>query len=144
MNFEVRARLGGGAIWTGAQFKWKRNLTVTIAATATDPDGTVANVQFRDGTTLLGTDTTAPYFVCLEKRDDWNPHAHRPRNAQQRRCRDERARRHHRRILKGATAVDVSRPCATVGLVTVRHHAAPEMPPGESYARSDDARVKPP
>ena len=35
--------------------------TVTINATAADADGTVANVQFFSGTTLLGTDTTSPY-----------------------------------------------------------------------------------
>ena len=38
--------------------------TITISATGTDPDGTVANVEFRDGSTMLGTpDTTAPYSV---------------------------------------------------------------------------------
>jgi hypothetical protein len=43
----------------GAVFPWKP--TITINATASDPDGTVASVAFYDGTTLLGTDTTAPY-----------------------------------------------------------------------------------
>ena len=32
-----------------------------IAATASDPDGTVARVEFFNGATKLGEDTTAPY-----------------------------------------------------------------------------------
>ena len=35
--------------------------TIAIAADATDADGTVAKVEFYQGTTLLGTDFTAPY-----------------------------------------------------------------------------------
>ncbi|MDP9846929.1 glycoside hydrolase family 48 protein [Streptosporangium lutulentum] len=35
--------------------------TVAIAANAADGDGTVAKVDFLNGTTLLGSDTTAPY-----------------------------------------------------------------------------------
>lgn len=35
--------------------------TVNLAATAADSDGTVSKVDFYNGTTLLGTDTTAPY-----------------------------------------------------------------------------------
>ena len=35
--------------------------TINLAATASDSDGTVAKVDFFAGTTLLGTDTTAPY-----------------------------------------------------------------------------------
>jgi regulation of enolase protein 1 (concanavalin A-like superfamily)/uncharacterized protein (DUF2141 family) len=35
--------------------------TIAIAASAADPDGTVAKVEFYNGTTLLGTDTTSPY-----------------------------------------------------------------------------------
>ncbi len=34
---------------------------ITITATATDSDGTIARVEFYDGTTKLGEDTTAPY-----------------------------------------------------------------------------------
>lgn len=34
---------------------------ITLTATASDPDGTVASVAFYDGTTLLSTDATAPY-----------------------------------------------------------------------------------
>jgi len=43
----------------GAIFAWKP--TISISATASDPDGSVTKVEFRDGTTLLGQDTTAPY-----------------------------------------------------------------------------------
>jgi Domain of unknown function (DUF1929)/Bacterial Ig domain len=43
----------------GAAFAWKP--TITVTATASDPDGQVTRVEFRDGTTLLGQDTTAPY-----------------------------------------------------------------------------------
>ncbi|MCI0339069.1 MAG: Ig-like domain-containing protein [Acidobacteria bacterium] len=35
--------------------------TVTITADASDSDGTITKVDFYQGTTLLGTDTTAPY-----------------------------------------------------------------------------------
>ena len=35
--------------------------SITLNATAADADGTVANVKFYRGTTLLGTDTTSPY-----------------------------------------------------------------------------------
>lgn len=35
--------------------------SVTINANATDADGTVSNVQFYNGTTLLGSDATSPY-----------------------------------------------------------------------------------
>ena len=43
----------------GATFPWKP--TITVTATASDPDGSVTKVEFRDGTTVLGQDTTAPY-----------------------------------------------------------------------------------
>jgi Galactose oxidase-like, Early set domain/Bacterial Ig domain len=43
----------------GAIFAWKP--TITVAATASDPDGNVTKVEFRDGATLLGQDTSAPY-----------------------------------------------------------------------------------
>ncbi|MDQ3148304.1 MAG: Ig-like domain-containing protein [Chloroflexota bacterium] len=35
--------------------------TITLTASATDPDGTVARVDFYAGATLLGSDATAPY-----------------------------------------------------------------------------------
>jgi hypothetical protein len=35
--------------------------SVTIAATASDTDGTVTSVEFYQGTTLVGSDTTSPY-----------------------------------------------------------------------------------
>jgi len=37
--------------------------TVTVSATAGDTDGTVSRVQFYDGSTLIGTDTTSPYSM---------------------------------------------------------------------------------
>ena len=49
----IAAPAAGTAITQGA--------TVAITATASDSDGTVARVEFYDGATLLGTDTTAPY-----------------------------------------------------------------------------------
>lgn len=39
----------------------------TLSATATDTDGTVSKVEFFDGTTLIGTDTTSPYSLT------WTP-----------------------------------------------------------------------
>jgi hypothetical protein len=35
--------------------------SITLTANATDPNGTVAKVEFYNGTTLIATDTTAPY-----------------------------------------------------------------------------------
>jgi Domain of unknown function (DUF1929)/Bacterial Ig domain len=43
----------------GAIFPWKP--TITITATASDSDGNITKVEFRDGTTVLGEDTSAPY-----------------------------------------------------------------------------------
>jgi regulation of enolase protein 1 (concanavalin A-like superfamily) len=37
--------------------------TVTLSANASDPDGTVARVEFFSGATLIGTDTTSPYSI---------------------------------------------------------------------------------
>jgi len=37
--------------------------SVTLRATASDTDGTVSRVEFYNGTTLLGSDTTSPYEV---------------------------------------------------------------------------------
>ena len=44
---------------TGTAFVAPGNITIT--ASATDADGTVSNVQFYNGTTLLGSDASAPY-----------------------------------------------------------------------------------
>ncbi len=38
---------------------------ITLTATAVDSDGTVSKIDFYDGTTLLGTDTTSPYSLAL-------------------------------------------------------------------------------
>ncbi|HLP01541.1 MAG TPA: Ig-like domain-containing protein, partial [Opitutaceae bacterium] len=46
----------GGASFTAGT-------TIVIDATAADADGTVTSVAFYRGTTLIGTDTTAPYSV---------------------------------------------------------------------------------
>jgi len=35
--------------------------TITITASASDPEGQLARVEFYNGSTLLGSDTTAPY-----------------------------------------------------------------------------------
>jgi hypothetical protein len=43
----------------GSVFGWKP--TITITASASDPDGSVTKVEFLDGTKLLGQDTSAPY-----------------------------------------------------------------------------------
>jgi RHS repeat-associated protein len=47
-----------GASYTGPA-------AITLSATAADSDGTVAKVEFYNGTTLLGTSTTAPYTLAL-------------------------------------------------------------------------------
>ncbi len=43
----------------GAQFD--APATITLSASASDPGGAVQQVQFFNGTTLIGTDTTSPY-----------------------------------------------------------------------------------
>jgi hypothetical protein len=43
----------------GSVFAWKP--TIVVTATASDADGNVTKVEFRDGTTVLGQDTSAPY-----------------------------------------------------------------------------------
>jgi hypothetical protein len=43
------------------------NTAVTVSATAADTDGTVSKVDFYAGTTLIGTDNTAPYSIS------WTP-----------------------------------------------------------------------
>jgi chitinase len=45
----------------GTSFRW--NDQITISATASDADGSIARVEFyrSDGITLLGSDTSAPY-----------------------------------------------------------------------------------
>jgi hypothetical protein len=45
----------------GAVFAWKP--TITITASASDPDGQVTRVEFLDGATVLGQDTSAPYAL---------------------------------------------------------------------------------
>jgi regulation of enolase protein 1 (concanavalin A-like superfamily) len=47
----------------GAQFY--QPATIALAATASDSGGTIQQVQFFNGTTLLGTDTTSPYGVTV-------------------------------------------------------------------------------
>ncbi|HVL18419.1 MAG TPA: Ig-like domain-containing protein, partial [Gemmatimonadales bacterium] len=44
---------------SGASFRARSN--ITIAASAQDSDGSIAQVTFLNGTTVLGTDATAPY-----------------------------------------------------------------------------------
>ncbi|HXW04604.1 MAG TPA: Ig-like domain-containing protein [Vicinamibacterales bacterium] len=43
--------------------KFTAPATITVAASASDADGTVSRVDFYQGTTLIGSDTTAPYGV---------------------------------------------------------------------------------
>ena len=45
--------------------------SIALAASASDSDGTVARVDFYNGTTLIGTATAAPYAVDLEQRPGW-------------------------------------------------------------------------
>ncbi len=49
---------GSGATFTAGA-------TITLTASASDSDGTIASVGFYAGTTLLGTSTAAPYSVAL-------------------------------------------------------------------------------
>jgi hypothetical protein len=46
-------------------------------------------VEFRDGTTVVGQDTIAPYSFTRKNVAGGNPRAHRARDRQRRRCDDE-------------------------------------------------------
>ena len=52
---------------TGTPATGTTGTAITLAATATDSDGSVAKVEFFDGSTLLGTDTSSPYTLA------WTP-----------------------------------------------------------------------
>src|SRR6185295_17085544 len=45
----------------GATFVQGQN--ITVSASASDSDGSVTSVQFFDGATPIGTDTTSPYSI---------------------------------------------------------------------------------
>src|SRR5688572_5343852 len=47
----------------GANADFASGTSITIAANATDNDGSIARVDFYAGSTLLGRDTTAPYAM---------------------------------------------------------------------------------
>ncbi|MGC4074816.1 MAG: Ig-like domain-containing protein [Nibricoccus sp.] len=55
---ELTAPAAGSAIAQSA-------VPLVLSATASDTDGTIAKVEFFDGTTLLGSDTTAPYSISV-------------------------------------------------------------------------------
>jgi predicted phage tail protein len=65
-NFSARPTTGNGAPLVtltgpanGATFT--APATINLTATASDPENQLARVEFFSGTTLVGTDTTAPY-----------------------------------------------------------------------------------
>ncbi|MCW1921481.1 Ig-like domain-containing protein [Luteolibacter arcticus] len=74
MTTPVRSFTAEGAVFppavaltgpaNGSHFAAPAN--ITLEATASDLDGTVAKVEFFSGTTLLGEDTTAPYSLAWE------------------------------------------------------------------------------
>lgn len=47
-----------------ANASYKAPATVTISANAADADGSISRVEFYNGTTLLGTDSAAPYSMA--------------------------------------------------------------------------------
>jgi hypothetical protein len=63
INVTVRPNVAPSVSITGiiANAQFIQGSTLTINSTATDTDGTITRVEFYRGTTLLGTDTTAPY-----------------------------------------------------------------------------------
>jgi hypothetical protein len=52
---------GGGGIGPKRTAAPVPSYNLTISASAADSDGTISKVEFYNGTTLLGTDTEAPY-----------------------------------------------------------------------------------
>ena len=77
-----------------AIFTWKPSITIT--ATASDLDGTVTKVEFRDGTTVLGQDTSAPYSFTWKNVPSGDPFTDGARDGQRGSRRDQRRRRHRR------------------------------------------------
>lgn len=57
-----------------ANANFNEGATITLTATAADADGTIKKVEFYDGTTKIGEDTTAPYSF------DWVKYLPGPRN----------------------------------------------------------------
>lgn len=53
--------------WPSTSEIFATNATVTLTATASDPDGSVARLEFLDGTIVLGSVSVAPYQL------DWTP-----------------------------------------------------------------------
>jgi hypothetical protein len=89
-------RAAGGGITSpadGAVFAWKP--TITIAATAGDSDGSVTRVEFLDGTTVIGSDTSSPYSYTWRNVPQGSHSAPGARHGQRRRRHDEQPRRHH-------------------------------------------------
>jgi hypothetical protein len=65
-------------------------VAVTLTATAADPDDSVAKVEFFDGATLLGTDTSSPYALNWTPATAGRARPHRARHRFARRGDDER------------------------------------------------------
>ncbi|MBW8844399.1 MAG: hypothetical protein JF607_05435 [Burkholderiales bacterium] len=53
--------------WPSTSDVFATNATITLTAAASDPDGSVAKVEFLDGATVLGSIAAAPYAL------DWTP-----------------------------------------------------------------------
>ena len=64
-------------------------VAMTLTATAADSDDTVAKVEFFDGATLLGEDTTSPYSLALDADQHRRAQPHRPRHRFARRRDDQ-------------------------------------------------------
>jgi len=47
-----------------------KNTSINLQANASDADGTVTSVTFYDGTTLIGTDNTAPYSIVWNNQNE--------------------------------------------------------------------------
>ena len=71
--------------------------TVNLSATASDTDGTVTKIEFFNGTTKLGEDTTAPYSFTWSSVAGGELHAHRARHGRCRGHGHERGVQDHRR-----------------------------------------------
>ena len=71
--------------------------SISYSADAADADGTVAKVEFFRGSTLVGTDTNAPYTASEIRRRGGQLHAQGTRDRQQRRGGRQLHAEHHRR-----------------------------------------------
>ena len=115
--------------------------SIALAATASDSDGTVARVDFYAGSTLLGSDTAAPFQCRLEQRCGRQLHADGTRH-RRRRCGHDVGGRHRHRQWAGPTLTGARRrPHQPAGGATLRRRRRSRWPRPRPIATARSPRV---